>query len=257
MAINVATRCCALALEPLLDNIRLLGLGKALRILRAVAHMARVSAEGQAVELSWIRDNRWDQTDRDYLRMVHQKTSEYTFLTPVTVGAIAAEAPAPLLYRLRLFATSLGLAFQIQDDVLNLTGDERTYGKELAGDLWEGKRTLVLLHALRSATRDEQREATAVLAKPRPRTGEAEGPTAEGGRTFQSGGARPRKTAADVSFLRSLIARYGSVDYARRVAVRRAARAEVALGAIARTLPPSQHLRFLEHLTGYVATRQR
>jgi geranylgeranyl diphosphate synthase type II len=234
MAINVGDAMLALALEPLLDNVRLLGLGKALRILRAVAQMARVSAEGQAVELSWVRDNRWDQTDHDYLRMVHQKTSEYTFLTPVTIGAIAAEAPAPLVYRLRLFATFLGLAFQIQDDVLNLTGDERAYGKEVAGDLWEGKRTLILLHALRSATCDEQREATAILAKP-----------------------RPQKTPADISLLRSLIARYGSVQYARGVAARRAARAEVAFGAIARTLPPSQHLRFLERLTGYVATRQR
>jgi DNA repair protein RadA/Sms len=46
------------------------------------------------------------------------------------------------------FGSLLGVAFQIHDDVLNLRGVERRYGKETAGDLWEGKRTLILAHAL-------------------------------------------------------------------------------------------------------------
>jgi geranylgeranyl diphosphate synthase type II len=234
IAINVGDAMLALALEPLLDNVRLLGLGKALRILQTVARMARESAEGQAMELSWIREERWDLPDRAYLRMVHKKTSWYTFLAPVTVGAVAAGGAPAIADRLRLFATSLGLAFQIQDDILNLTGDEAAYGKEFAGDLWEGKRTLILLHALRSATPAERREASGILAKP-----------------------RPQKTEADVQFLLSLSRRYDSVAHARKVATRRAARAAMALERIAATLPPSPHLQFLERLTSYVAVRER
>jgi geranylgeranyl diphosphate synthase type II len=247
IAINVGDAMLALALDPLLDNVRLLGLGKALRIFRTVAGMARESAEGQAIELSWLRDGRWDQRDSDYLRMVHKKTSVYTFLTPVTVGAIAADCPPSVLHRLRLFATSLGLAFQIQDDILNVTGDERTYGKEAEGDLWEGKRTLVLLHAIRCASEVEQRQAAAILAKPRRPADRSAGAEAPG----------RWKTGADVQFLASLIARHQSVAYARRVATRRAERASKTLRSIAAGVPSSPHLRFLERLTGYVATRER
>ena len=42
----------------------------------------------------------------------------------------------------------MGAAFQIQDDLLNLVGDEENYGKEIGGDIWEGKRTLMLIHLL-------------------------------------------------------------------------------------------------------------
>src|SRR6516165_4381388 len=59
VAINVGDTMLALALEPLLENMAILSLGKAIRILRIVSWMARESAEGQALELSWIRDNEW------------------------------------------------------------------------------------------------------------------------------------------------------------------------------------------------------
>ena len=49
------------------------------------------------------------------------------------------------------FGFYLGAAFQIRDDLLNLIGDEAQYGKEILGDLYEGKRTLMLIHLLREA----------------------------------------------------------------------------------------------------------
>jgi geranylgeranyl diphosphate synthase, type II len=136
IAINVGDAMLALALSPLLDNARLLGLGTALRILQAVATMARESAEGQAMELSWIRGGRWELRDHDYLRMVHKKTGYYTFITPLVVGGLVAGADPATMGWLRRFGTCLGLAFQIQDDILNLIGDEAAYGKEQCGDLW-------------------------------------------------------------------------------------------------------------------------
>ena len=56
-------------------------------------------------------------------------------------------------------ATYLGTAFQIQDDLLNLIGDEQRYGKEIGGDLLEGKRTLMLIHLLRQLERAAKRLA--------------------------------------------------------------------------------------------------
>ncbi len=277
VAINVGDAMFALTLEPLLDNTRLLDLGRALRILKVVARMVRESAEGQALELAWIREACWTQTDRDYLRMVHKKTSHYTFITPVVVGAVVAGEVGERLGRLRLFATALGAAFQIQDDVLNLAGDEDRIGKELDGDLWEGKHTLVLLHAVRSCTEAERRRATAVLRKRRPFDGaaadrmmplrelvdrlRADGQlSARSARVLTRGideaaGAADFKTVDDVLFLRDLIRRQGSIDHARAVALRRAQRARRTLTALTREWTPSVHRDFLHDLTTFVIER--
>jgi len=60
----------SLALEPLLDNMRLLDLGRAIRLLGLIAAVMRRTAEGQALELTWIADNRWDITPDEYIGMV-------------------------------------------------------------------------------------------------------------------------------------------------------------------------------------------
>ena len=62
------------------------------------------------------------------------------------------------------FGFYLGAAFQIQDDLLNLSGDEAEYGKELCGDLYEGKRTLPLIHLARHATGADRETVAAYLA---------------------------------------------------------------------------------------------
>jgi geranylgeranyl diphosphate synthase type II len=247
IAINVGDAMLALALAPLLDNTRLLGLGKALRILAAVGEMARHTAEGQALELSWIRAATWQIVDADYLRMVHKKTTWYSFLTPVTIGAIVAGASPAQLRGLRLFATALGAAFQIQDDVLNLAANPAEYGKDILGDLWEGKHTLVLLHALRSATPLERARAHSILRLPRrrpPEQGDIEGlirdlenrgELSASGRCAllthlsSAGTARAGKSESDIEYLMGLIGRYDSLGYARAVARRHALRARRSL----------------------------
>jgi geranylgeranyl diphosphate synthase type II len=277
VAINVGDAMFALTLEPLLENTRLLDLGRALRILKVIARMVRESAEGQALELAWIRDACWALTDRDYLRMVHKKTSHYTFITPVVVGAVVAGEVGERLGRLRLFATALGAAFQIQDDVLNLAGDEDRIGKELDGDLWEGKHTLVLLHAVRSSTPAERRRATAILRKRRPFDSSstdrmmplrelvdrmrADGRlSARSARVLTKGIEEAAevtdfKTVDDVLFLRDLIRRQRSIDHARAVAIRRAQRARRTLTSLARDWPASVHRDFLHDLTTFVIER--
>jgi geranylgeranyl diphosphate synthase type II len=281
IAVNVGDAMLALALSPLLENMKLVGMGKALRILQAVAAMARESAEGQAIELAWIRDGRFDQRDQDYERMVEKKTSHYSFITPMTVGAVAAGESAECIDALGAFARPLGIAFQIQDDVLNLAADEARYGKEIAGDLWEGKRTLILLHAVRVAPPEDRERALAILARPRPRdarsldglarlgatldalsasgalSAEAESRLRDDVAALRRSAPGGEKTAGDVAFLSSLIARTGSVDYARGVARARATEAKAALATLRPWLRPSVHLDFLEALTDYVLQRDR
>src|SRR5262245_16180267 len=155
IAVNVGDGMLALALEPLLENIRGLGLGTALRILETIARMSRESVEGQAIELDWIRREAWGLNDGAYRHMVFKKTCWYTFIAPLRIGAYIADIAPSRRALLDRFATLTGIAFQIQDDVLNLVGDQDRYGKEVGGDLYEGKRTLILLHMLRSVSPGE------------------------------------------------------------------------------------------------------
>src|SRR4051812_8541431 len=136
IAVNVGDAMLALSLQPLLDNIGVLGLGPSLRILAAVARMTRESVEGQALELSWVRGGVWDLGDDDYVHMVEQKTCWYSFITPIVIGAIAAGLAPDEIEPLAELSRCLGVAFQIQDDLLNLEGDVGEYGKEIGGDLW-------------------------------------------------------------------------------------------------------------------------
>lgn len=241
VAVNVGDAMLALALEPLLDNMASVGLGKAIRILRLVARMARESAEGQALELDWMRRQRWDLADADYVRMVYKKTSWYTFVAPVLIGAVVAGAAPDRLHVLRRFAALLGIAFQIQDDVLNLVGEEAAYGKEIAGDLWEGKRTLLVAETLRAAGPAERARIQAILVKRRPAPGEEE-PGA--------------KTEAEIRWLAERVRRGPAVGHARAVAARYAGEARRQL-ARAAWLAPSVHRDFLEGLVDFVVERSR
>ncbi len=278
VAINVGDAMLALALQPLLDNTRLVGLGKALRILELVAWMARESTAGQAIELEWIRRQHWDLRDADYVRMVYKKTSCYTFVAPIVIAAIVAGLGDAERRALCRFAALLGIAFQIQDDVLNLVGESAIYGKEIAGDLWEGKHTLILMHAMRSARPAEREHAHAILARPRPdrdcgtqaarpvarllddleRTGDLSPATRarlEAVLAREPEPVRP-KTVEDVQFLTTLIQRHGSVEHARGVARDHAFRARRALAATP-WLRPSAHRDFLERVVEFVIDRDR
>ncbi|HEX2872667.1 MAG TPA: polyprenyl synthetase family protein [Polyangiaceae bacterium] len=276
IAVNVGDAMLALALAPLFDNMRLVGLGKALRILKAISEMARHTAEGQALELSWIRAERWQLSNTDYLRMVQKKTSWYTFITPVVIGGLVAGANDAQLSLLRRFAGAVGSAFQIQDDVLNLSADEGRYGKEINGDLWEGKRTLILLHALRHANPRDLERALSILAKPRPSSSsEPTGSSfdqllsqlADAGELSASALASLRaerqrnvqaldtKTEGDIAFLASLVAEHRSLAYARDIAQRRAARASHMLRELCAVMPASVHRDFLISIVDFVVQR--
>ena len=123
---------------------------------REVLDTIHRTAEGQHLDLAWVRADEWALTPADYLEMVRLKTAYYTVVGPLRLGSIAAgREPDP---RFEEAGVALGAAFQIRDDVLNLTGDAHTYGKEIGGDLLEGKRTLMLLDWL-GAAEPEQREA--------------------------------------------------------------------------------------------------
>ncbi len=273
IAVNVGDAMLSLSLQPLLDNVERIGLGPALRILRAIAKMTRLTVDGQALELEWVRSNTWRLGDADYLKMVELKTSWYTFITPLQAGAIAAGAGPDRLAPLESLGRHLGAAFQITDDLLNLRADPEEYGKEIGGDLWEGKRTLMLLHTLRCAEPTDQDRAVQILAKRRPSAdGElgltdlldsltARGELSGTGRAalearLQGHHLSESKTLNDIRWLYELMHRVGSLGYARDVAAGHARKAAIALAGLD-WMPHSRHRDMLAGLVDYVHGRTR
>lgn len=168
LAVNAGDAMNALSMRLFRRNFAQLQPEVAGRILDEVDHLLVESLEGQAMELGWMRDNECGVSTGDYLRMVLKKTAWYSFIHPMRIGALVAGADDGL-DRFNRFGFLLGAAFQIQDDVLNLVGSHARYGKEIAGDLCEGKRTLVLSHAFARAAPSERSRLQNFFSHPRER----------------------------------------------------------------------------------------
>lgn len=134
------------------------GLGDAmkLRVLGELVDMTTRTIEGQALDIGWARDGRFDLTVDDYLLMATHKTAYYSGAVPLAVGAIIGEGTEAQIEALRRFGTATGLAFQIQDDILNLVGTRESTKKDFRSDITEGKRTLVAVRTLEVSDRRER-----------------------------------------------------------------------------------------------------
>ncbi|AWN22960.1 geranylgeranyl diphosphate synthase [Deinococcus irradiatisoli] len=130
-----------------------------------VLTMIHRTAEGQHIDLAWVAQQQWDLSEADYLEMVRLKTAYYTVTIPLRLGALAAGKEPSAEFTPA--GEALGTAFQIRDDVLNLLDDAGSYGKEIGGDLLEGKRTLIVLHWLASAPPEQRERFLAQMARSR------------------------------------------------------------------------------------------
>jgi geranylgeranyl diphosphate synthase, type II len=232
IAINVGDTLSLLSMRPLLDNRRRLGPWLSLRILEETERMARESAEGQAMELGWRRDNVTHVTEADYLEMVLKKTCWLATIHPSRVGALIGTGGAAELDPFIRFGFLVGAAFQIQDDLLNLVGDAASYGKELSGDIYEGKRTLMLIRLLEQGTAEERARVDHLLGQP-----------------------RAARSAAEVRWVREAMDRYGCIEYARQVAQGLAGAAMHDFSNLYGSLPDSRDKRFIEALPAWVIER--
>lgn len=86
----------------------------------------------------------WRQTKEDYYQSIYKKTASL-FAASTEAGGLLSGAPAPTVQALRAYGCNLGMAFQILDDILDFTGDEKELGKPIGSDLRQGTVTLPLL----------------------------------------------------------------------------------------------------------------
>jgi len=207
-AVNIGDATNVLAVSLLLENLNEIGIAKSLQIIHEIEEMARQSVEGQSMELDWVANHQFDLSDQDYFVMCTKKTCWYTFITPCRIGYIVGSEfwkdmdMTAHLDQLTTFGMYLGIAFQIQDDLLNLIGSEQKYGKEIAGDIFEGKRTIMLNHVINHAGENQDRIKDIIRLD------------------------RKDKTQEDVDFILSEMHRCGSIKYGQKIAAKTAAKAK-------------------------------
>jgi geranylgeranyl diphosphate synthase type II len=167
LALNAGDFLAITALQLVRENADSIGQRLAGCVLDEFLAMARRTLEGQAIEAGWRRDVVVDLVVDDYLDLVLRKTCWYTVIHPLRVGLLIGSLGAADPARVVDFGFHLGVVFQIRDDILNLCGDETELGKEILGDLLEGKRTLMLIHLLSCAPDRERRDLVAYLCRER------------------------------------------------------------------------------------------
>jgi len=232
LAVNTGDALALTAFRALMDTRWRLGPTLTTRLMLEAELMARETVEGQAIELGWRSDNATHVSESDYLGMVLKKTCWYTTIFPSRAGALLGTRSERGLDRFIRFGFFLGAAFQIQDDILNLIGDEARYGKELDGDIREGKRTLMLLHLLNCANADERSKLVALLAA-----------------------SRERRGADEIRWIRERMGHYGSLAHAQQVAHALAGAAMHEGSVLYANLPESKDRRFIEALPRWVLSR--
>lgn len=128
---------------------------KLLNTLRYFNEMATEICEGQQYDMDF--ETREDVSIEEYIEMIRLKTSEL-LANALRIGAYIAGANEQQQNALYEYGIHLGLAFQIQDDILDVYGDPATFGKAIGGDICCNKKTYILLTALQRADNETRSE---------------------------------------------------------------------------------------------------
>jgi octaprenyl-diphosphate synthase len=115
---------------------------------RLIARTTNQVCEGELLQID--NRNKLNLDEETYRQIIHRKTAVLTAAC-CTLGATFAGASPERVKQMETYGTSLGMAFQIQDDILDIIGDTGTVGKTLGSDIEKGKMTLPMIHFLRTA----------------------------------------------------------------------------------------------------------
>ena len=124
-------------------------------VLNVFTETALEIGEGQEYDMSF--ETRNDVTEDEYIEMIRLKTSAL-LACAVKIGAILADASDDDITNLYKFGEQLGLAFQLQDDLLDVYGDPAVFGKAIGGDITSNKKTYMLINAVNRANPQQRQE---------------------------------------------------------------------------------------------------
>src|SRR5512140_3460711 len=129
------------------------------RVLDVLIDLTQKMVEGELLQIEKLGKA---ISQQEHMDLIFRKTA-CLFSACMQLGGILGGASEDEIARLGSYGSNVGMAFQIVDDVLDLTASEQVLGKPVASDLREGKATLAVIHAYERATADEQRKVQKVL----------------------------------------------------------------------------------------------
>ena len=226
IAISAGDLLFAKANEAILSSLKASKLSprRILKIISLITQATISICEGQALDI--LYEERAIISKKEYFNTIAKKTA-VLLETSARVGAIAGWGKAAQVRRVGRFAYYSGLAFQVIDDCLGLTADEKILGKPVGSDIREGKRTLIMIHALIHATTDQRKQIYAVLG-------------------------RASSTPDEIDEVVQLVRSSGSLDYAFTQAEKLVVRAKRQLSPF----PPSPSKENLLNLADYIISRK-
>jgi octaprenyl-diphosphate synthase len=195
-----------------------------LRVLDQLIGLTQQMVEGELLQIQKLGRA---VSEAEYYDLIYRKTA-CLFSVSMSLGAVLAGADAALEASLAEYGRTVGLAFQIVDDVLDLTATEEVLGKPVASDLREGKATLAVIHSIDHGTAQDRKAIQRVLDD----------------RSFENV-SRER--------IQQILARNGSIEYAMSVADRYAEQSRKALAAIA----DSEYKKALLWVPDFVVAREK
>ena len=130
-------------------------------VLQLFTETALAIGEGQQYDMDFEQRN--DVSEAEYIEMIRLKTS-VLLACALKIGAILADAPAADCDNLYRFGEQIGLAFQLQDDFLDVYGDPKVFGKAIGGDILCNKKTFMLINAYNRANAEQRAELERWLA---------------------------------------------------------------------------------------------
>lgn len=173
LAINAGDSLHILMWEILQNNRKILGDEKASLVMEEFIKMLKRTVLGQTIEIKWAQENKNNLSDDDVLLIMESKTGYYTVAGPMREGAIIAGATEEQLNKIYEYGKLTGYCFQIKDDLLDLTSDFAGLKKQCGNDIYEGKRTIMLAHLMRTIKGTDKEKLATILDKNR--EGKSEG----------------------------------------------------------------------------------
>lgn len=221
MAINAGDMLFAKAYEAVLRSR--VPPRRLLKIIATITDATIGICEGQALDM--LFEERKDVSEKEYLNMVYEKTA-VLLEAAAKSGALVGGGTVLQVKRLGRLGGYAGLAFQMVDDILGLTADEKVLGKPVGSDIREGKSTILVIHALAHADKAQRKQILSILGNK---------------------DAEKDQILGVIQMIKSL----GSVEYAAKKAEEYVAKAKAQLYSF----PPSQSKDILIDLCDYIASR--
>jgi len=186
--------------------------------------------EGEALDIQYSKMPIESLSEEKIISMLWKKTGalyQFAGKAGAMIGIDQPNSRHPYVEALSLFTSNCGIAFQLQDDILGILADEKKLGKPVGSDIREGKRTLIIHHALAEANRSEKSMILKTIGN-------------------------PKASAAQVKQVTKLFQELGSIAYTAELAQKYVRRAVAALEA----LPESDYKKLLMMWADYMINRE-